>query len=90
MKRRIIKKVIISLILMFGSISIGTMYAFFFHKELNIKPFDKEVEVLVNTEYNDQKIDMCYGSVIKCQELKYETDGEVDTNTLGDYILTYW
>ncbi len=85
MKRRII----IVLILMILSIIGGSCYAVFFHKELNIKSYEKEVRVLVNTEYKDKEIDICYGSIVNCKKLKYKTIGNVDTKVLGDYVLTY-
>ena len=83
------KRIIIILLLMVLSIIGGSCYAVFFHKELKIESYEKEVRILVNTEYKDQKIDMCYGSIVNCKKLDYKTVGEVDTSKLGDYTLTY-
>ena len=78
-----------SLILIGVACLFGIIYALFMSKELEIKTFSKEESVLVYTEYIDPEINMCYGSVIKCEKLSYETGGTVDTSKLGDYILKY-
>ena len=83
------KKVIIVLIVSFISSILGAVSAVFFHKELIIKPYDKDVKVEVFKEYSDKKLDICYGSLIKCKNINYETNGEVDINTVGDYKLEY-
>lgn len=83
------KKLIIALIFIGVACLCGVIYALFIHKELEIKTFDKETRVLVHSEYIDPEIDMCYGSIIKCKKLSYETIGEVDTSILGDYPLKY-
>ena len=85
MKRRVITVLIISLI----SAIIGGMYAVFFHKELNIKPYKEDIKSKVFDAYQDEELDICYGSLVKCNKVKYFTEGKVDTNTIGDYILKY-
>ena len=67
----------------------GIIYALFVHKEIEIKKFDKEINVLVFTEYNDPGVDMCYGTISKCNKVEYEVEGEVDTNIIGDYEIKY-
>ena len=81
------KKVIIVLIVSFISSILGAVSAVFFHKELIIKPYDKDVKVEVFKEYSDKKLDICYGSLIKCKNINYETNGEVDINNVGDNKL---
>ena len=83
------KKLIIVFIFIGVACLSGIIYALFIHKELEIKTFSKEERILVHNEYIDPEIDMCYGSIIKCKKLTYETEGEVDTNVLGDYKLKY-
>ncbi len=67
----------------------GIIYALFIRKELSIKTYSREERVLVHTEYNDPEIDLCYGTITKCNKLSLERTGEVDIHTLGDYVLKY-
>lgn len=83
------KRIIIALIIIGVACLSGIIYALFIHKELEIKNFVKETRVLVHNEYVDPEIDMCYGSIIKCSKLSYETEGEVDTSKIGEYTLSY-
>ena len=83
------RKIIIALIFMLVAAIMGTCYAVLIHKELKIEPYEKEVSILVNTEYHDKRINMCYGSLVNCKKLDYKVEGTVDTNTLGDYTLIY-
>lgn len=83
------KRFIIGSILLSVACLCGIIYALFIHKEIEIKKFDKEINILVFTEYNDPGIDICYGTINKCNKLDYTIEGEVDTNIIGDYEIKY-
>ena len=63
---------IIFLILIGVACVFGIIYALFVYKGIEIKKFDKEINVLVFTEYKDPGVDMCYGTISKCNKLEYE------------------
>ena len=79
---------IISLIFLFIGVTI-LLYIFVFHKEVYFENFIDKDKILVGNEYKDKKFTICYGTVISCKNIKYETLGEVDTTKLGEYTLTY-
>ncbi|MBQ8892518.1 MAG: polysaccharide deacetylase family protein [Bacilli bacterium] len=84
------KKVIIILSLIFLFIAITVLlYILVFDKKVYLEGFIKEDKILVNEEYKDKEFSICYGTIVNCKNVKYETDGEVDTKKIGDYTLTY-
>ena len=91
-KKRVSRKkkiiIIISLILVFILVTLG-LFFFVFYKKIEIKDFTKEDKLLVNTEYTPKEFSICYGTIINCKPVKYESSGEVDTKKIGEYTLTY-
>lgn len=85
-KKKII--IIISLILLFLIITL-LLYFLVFNKKVYFENYDKEDKVEVLNEYKDKKFSICYGTIINCKKIKYETSGNVDTTKLGEYTLTY-
>ncbi len=80
--------VIISLILLFIIVTV-LLYVLVFNKKVYFESFINEDKIEVGNEYKDKEFSICYGTIINCKKVKYETQGEVDTTKLGDYILTY-
>ena len=85
-KRKILT--IIALFLLFLGVTI-LLYVLVFNKQVYFKDFIKEDKILVGNEYKDKKFSICYGTIINCKKVKYETKGMVDTTKLGEYTLTY-
>lgn len=84
------KKIIIicSLILLFIIITI-LLYVLVFDKKVYLEGFINEAKVEVKKEYKDKEFSICYGTIVNCPKVKYETSGKVDTEVLGEYTLTY-
>ena len=85
------KKKIITICLLFLSFIIvfSALYILVINKKVYINGFVEEDRVEVNTKYTDKKFSICYGTVLKCKDIKYKTIGNVDTSVLGEYTLTY-
>ena len=79
---------IILLVLVFLS-SLTALFFFVIYKEEKIAKFTDKEKILVGNEYIDKNFSICYGTIVNCKKVKYETTGEVDTKVLGDYTLTY-
>ena len=85
-KRKIITIILLGFVFLFSSIA---LYFFVIHKEIKISNFNETTQILVGTEYKDEKFSICYGTIVNCEKVKYTTEGEVDVTKLGDYTLTY-
>ena len=85
-KKKII--IIVSLILSFIIIT-ALLYVLVFDKKVYFESFTDEAKILVGNEYKDKEFSICYGTIVGCKNIKYETVGNVDTTKLGEYTLTY-
>ncbi|MBR3661360.1 MAG: polysaccharide deacetylase family protein [Bacilli bacterium] len=85
-KKKIV--IIVSLIMTF-MVATSLLYVLVFDKKVYIDGFVKEDKVLVNTEYQEKKFKICYGTIVNCKDIKINKEGEVDTTKLGEYSLIY-
>lgn len=89
-KKSKIKKILIifALILVFLITTFGIYYVAI-RKITKITNFTDKEKILVNNEYKDKVFSICYGNLLKCHNVSYKVEGEVDTAKLGEYTLTY-
>ena len=85
-KKKII--IIISLLALFIAITV-LLYILVFDKKVYFEDFVDEVKVEVKETYNEKPFSICYGTIISCPKINYKIEGEVDTNTIGEYTITY-
>lgn len=85
-----VKIIIIILLSIISSLVIGfASWYFFINKTLLIKNFDEMIVVPVFSEYQNDKLDICYGSKFNCKKLDYKITSDVDISVLGNYTVTY-
>ena len=83
------KKFGISLIIC-SIISFGVFsYFFFFDKDFHVTNYQESLVINVNSNYEEEVPNVCYGSLYKCEKLEFHKEGEVDVTNLGDYNLVY-
>ena len=84
MNKRIIGIIIVTLIF------ISTLvYMNFFTNDFRISNFKSIDEVEVLNEYKDSRTKACYGNKVKCNSVKPEIEGVIDTKKLGEYKVKY-
>ncbi len=89
-KKKSKKKIIILIIsLMLVLLVIVSLYILVFNKKVYVEDFISEEKILVNTEYQEPKFSICYGTILICKELELFKEGNVDTTKLGEYFLSY-
>ena len=85
-----IKKIVIIILLLIVFLGVTfILYKYFLKKDLKITNFTTEEKVLVNNEYKDPSFSICYGTYFDCKNVSYQVEGEVDSNKIGKYTLTY-
>lgn len=62
---------------------------FILNSKFEVKAFEETVEINYESNYEEKPGNVCYGNILKCDKVKYSVDGEVDTNKIGDYEITY-
>ena len=62
---------------------------FIINSKFEIKEFEETIEINYESNYEEKPGKVCYGNIISCKKVKYTIDGEVDTNKIGDYEITY-
>ena len=82
------KIVIVCFLISFILIS-GLVYINYFNNDIVFNNFQNEETINVFSEYEDKEYKVCYGNKFKCKDIKYETRGNVDTNKIGTYKITY-
>lgn len=80
-----------SLFIIIGIIIIAFIISipFLFNSKFEVKAFEETVEISYEGIYEEKPGNVCYGNIIRCSKVKYSIDGEVDTNKIGDYEITY-
>ena len=63
----------------------ATTAYFAFKKEFSSLGFKYTREINYGAEYSEDYGEVCYGAILKCEELTVESGGEVNTNELGQY-----
>ena len=85
-----VKIIVIIFLGIISSLIIGlASWYFFINKTLLIENFAEMITVPVYSEYQNDKLDICYGTKFNCKKLDYKVLGNVDTSNLGEYILNY-
>ena len=87
-KRKIKKKIIIVFIILVVGI-LGFLAYNMFKSDFRIRDFNKNIEVNYKSKYKENYGKVCYGNIISCDKVTVKTKGEVDTNKLGKYKVTY-
>jgi len=85
------RKIIIIILSSFLLLNIITIYLYFsyIYKEIKIINFTKNESILVNNDYIDKDISICYGTIFDCKKVEVTKEGEVDTTKLGEYSIFY-
>ena len=65
------------------------IYQNYFVSDFKVKSFKKEETIEVFNENIDNKINVCYGNKIKCNEVDYKIETNLDTNKIGTYNVKY-
>lgn len=60
-----------------------------FTPKFNVKEFKKKIEINYAENFDDDPGKVCYGNSFNCKQVEFYKKGDVDTNTLGDYEVTY-
>lgn len=60
-----------------------------FYPKFHIQEFQNKVQVNANDSFQPMSGKVCYGNLFSCKEVEYETKGEVDTQKIGEYEITY-
>lgn len=82
------KKLIIIIVIIFILITSFIMY-FMYSRKFYIKKFNDTIEVNFKDEFVENSGEVCYGNRFNCKMLNGTRIGDVDTNNLGDYKVTY-
>lgn len=62
---------------------------FILNSKFEVKEFEETIEINYEGSYEEKPGKVCYGNIINCKKVKYSSEGEVDTNKIGDYEITY-
>lgn len=84
----ILKIIIFSIVLFIVFICAYVIYNLFFMKKYKVYNFDKEIVINYKDEYKI-KHNVCYGTKNNCEEVTPVIEGEIDTNTIGNYNVKY-
>lgn len=79
--------IVIGLIVIFITITL-TGYFLFIKQDFRIKNLNDEV-IEVNSNYQEQKPIICYGTKHSCKKVNYSKKGEINLEKLGTYTITY-
>lgn len=82
------KYVVIFLIVLFFIILFIGSY-FILKPDFKIKNFNDYIEISYKDNFNISPGDICYGNIIKCNDVNITYTEDVDTNTLDEYNVTY-
>lgn len=64
-------------------------YLNYFNKKIYFQKFDEYSKIEVFSEYEEEKIKVCYGNKLKCTPIDYNVKGKVNTQKIGVYTITY-
>ena len=60
-----------------------------FKKEFDTSGFKYSRDINYGADYVEDYGSVCYGTLLKCEKPEVESDGEVDTSTLGQYEIKF-
>ena len=68
---------------------LASFYVNYYYEDLYVLDFDNYDEVMVNSNYVNERINLCYGTKHTCKNINYKIKGKVDTKKVGTYFVTY-
>lgn len=68
---------------------LASFYVNYYYEDLYVLDFDNYDEVMVNSNYVNERINLCYGTKHTCKNINYTIKGKVDTKKVGTYFVTY-
>ena len=78
------------IILIFSILLLGSLiYINYFTSEMHFEGAQEEETIEVLSKYKGDTLNVCYGNKIRCVKTKYIIRGNVNTNKLGTYNITY-
>ena len=83
------EKMLLILVIIFFLLIIPLLLFVFLKNDFRIQSFADIVEINVNESFEYQSGNICYGSIWNCQDVTVNSDGNVNTKSLGDYYITY-
>lgn len=94
MKKRIkdnpnYKKILIILSIILGVLLLSYLLYRLFIPHFHDQAFLAKVNINYQSEYENNPGYICYGNAFSCNGVETSTEGDVDTNTLGDYKVKY-
>ncbi len=60
-----------------------------FSQDFQVKDFQENIELNIQEEFSDFSGNVCYGGLLKCENVNVTKEGEVDSTKVGDYEVTY-
>lgn len=83
------KKLVLILILVAICVIIIPIICYFlFHSDFKIIDYKEEISIPYGAKF-DQNLEVCYGNFFNCYGVEIKIVGEVDTNKLDSYEVTY-
>ena len=80
--------IILSLVFTF-LLTTGILYVVNIYGQIVVTDYKDSDRILVHEKYENPKIKVCYRKIFKCEPLKVQEEGVVDTEQLGEYVIHY-
>lgn len=88
MSKRLDKNIIISS-LGFIVLVITVIVSFILFPKFYVKDFSRRIDVNINEEFSGLPGNVCFGNTIVCYDTEVAFDNNVDTSTIGTYLVEY-